>query len=140
MALNLDAVEGFEPAITGVERHFIAYNPSPDARAFRIIFKHLTKAEYIVKTESGEVKYPAARLTSGLPLRLGPNEHVRITLRSAGWQRELVDLERQQTAMNRLACAYKMLQERAQTAGNQAVTNREIQDFEEACHVLRSGR
>jgi hypothetical protein len=140
MALNLDAVEGFEPAISGVERHFIVYNPGPDARAFRIIFKHLTKAEYIVKTESGEVEYPAAHLTSGLPLRLGPNEHIRITLRSAGWQGELVDLERQQTAMNRLACAYKILQERAETAGNQAVTNREVQDFEEACRVLRSGR
>jgi len=140
MVLNLDAMEDYDAALTGCERHFLAYNPGATDRTCRVVFKHVADGEYLVTTGSRDEKRQAAELTQGLPLTLRAGEHVRLTLRHSDYRQRGPQLEQQQAAQNALAHAYQVLQERATADGAAAVPPQATQDFEQARQAFRDGR
>jgi predicted Rdx family selenoprotein len=139
MVLNLDAMEDYETALLAVERHFIVYNPGPTRHSFRVVFRHLPEADYLLSMGSGETKHPAGELKQGLPLTLQASEHIRITLRSPDNRQRRVQIEQQGAAQNALADAYQKLQEQAAKRGDLGGTSRLVHDFALAWRAFREG-
>jgi hypothetical protein len=140
LVLNLDALEGYEAALAGVERHFIAYNPGPVPRTCRVLFKHLREADYTVTTGTHEERHSATELTRGLALTLGPGGHGRLTLRVSDHRARKLQLDQQQAAQNALAHAYQLLQERASSKEHAPVTAQDTEHFAQALAAVRAGR
>lgn len=140
MVLNVAAVEGLEAALSGTERRFIAYNPAGTARDCRILFRHLPGAAYTVQVGRRSETCPAATLAHGLPLHLGPGQHVRIVVRDVRWRTRMRELAGRRSAGYALACAYRVLQESAASKGSGAVPPQSVADLQRACRLLRSGR
>ena len=140
MVLNLDAMEDYEGALSGVERHFLAYNPGPTNRSCRVLMKQLPDAEYRATIGVREGVCPAAELRQGLSLTLKPGEHVRITVRRSDYVERQLQLRQQRTAQNALAHAYQLMQERAVTQGRASASPKDIQTFAAALDDCRSGR
>ena len=139
MMLNLDAMEDYEAAIRAVERRFVAYNPGPTNRVFRILFKHLPDADYLVTAGLREATYSAAVLGRGLPLSLRAGEHARITLRHPDHRQRELQLEQERAAGNALAHAYRNLQEQAARRGASSVSSQAVRDFARAWRAFRDG-
>ena len=140
MVLNLDAMGNYESALSGVERHCFAYNPSQTQRACRVVFKHLPNADYVVTMGVGEEKHSAAELRQGLSLTLKPGERMRITVRCSNYREREHQLQQQRAAQNAVSHAYQLLQESAVAQGRAAVSPQGIQTFAEALHACRVGR
>ena len=140
MVLNLDAMEDYENALSGVERQFLAYNPGQTSRACRILFKHTPDADYSVTIGTHEEKHAAADLRQGLWLNLRPGEHIRITMRRSDYRQRQRQFQQQQTAQNVVAHAYQLLQERAADRGRAGVSPQRIQAFAQALSACRTGR
>jgi hypothetical protein len=137
MVLNLDAMDDYNAALESVERHFIAYNPGPTNRSFRVSFKHLRDPNYLLTIAAGEQKSSAGELNRGLPLTLNANEHVRLVLRSVDSQQRIWQIEQQATAQNALAYAYQMLQEKAAKPGSSVISSQMNRDFAQAWREFR---
>jgi hypothetical protein len=140
MVLNLDALESYEEAISGVEQHFLAYNPGRTTRSFHLLFRHTPDADYLVKIGVHEQVHPGAELRRGVSLTLNPGEHVRITVRRSDFRECQSRLHQQQTAQNLVSHAYQLLQQRAVNRGNAAVLSQDIQAFADALSACRAGR
>jgi hypothetical protein len=140
MVLNLDAMEDYESALAGVERHYLAYNPSQTQRTCRVIFKHLPDTDYIVAMGRREEKHPAAVLGQGLSLTLKPGEHRHVTVRRSDYRKQGLQLQQQRAAQSSLSHAYQILQERAVAQGPAAVSPQDIQAFTAALSACRDGR
>ncbi|MBX7207233.1 MAG: hypothetical protein K1X78_02885 [Verrucomicrobiaceae bacterium] len=139
MVLNLDAREDYESALSGIERHFIAYNPTATERTFRLMFKHIPDADHSVTSGSGETNHPAAELRQGLLLTLKPGDHKRLTVRCSDYLERRRQLQQQRTAQSTLAHAYQLMQEGAVARGTAAITPQEIATFTEALATARVG-
>ncbi|MBM4156071.1 MAG: hypothetical protein FJ221_13765 [Lentisphaerae bacterium] len=139
MVLNLDAMEDYESALSGVERHFLAYNPGPATRTFRVVIKHLPDADFVVTAGLGEEKRPAADLRQGLPMTLKAGEHKRITVRRSDSQERQRQLQQRRAAEYALTRAYQLLQEHVVTQGKTAVSPQVIRTFAEALSACRDG-
>ena len=140
MVLNLDAMEDYEAALSGVERHFLTYNPSPTRQTFRVIFKHLPDADYLVAIGTGEEAHPAADLRRGLLLILEPGDYRRVTVRRSDYRERHRQLQQQRTAQNALIHAYQLLQERDVARGRSTIAPQDIKTFTEALSASRAGR
>ena len=140
MVLNLDGTEDFESALTGMERHFLVYNPGPIPRDCRLISKHLPEGDYLVAAGSREERRSAAELTCGLSLALRAGEFIRLTIRHVDYRRRRLQLAQDQAARNALARAYQALQERATRDGPAAVAPQETGQFAQACRACSEGR
>lgn len=140
MLLNLDAMEDYESALSGVERHYITYNPTPTQRTCRVMLKHLPDADYFVTMGAREEKHSAAELRQGLALTLKPGEHKRVTVRRSDFSKRGIQLQQQRAAQNTLAHAYQLMQERAVAQGSATVSPQDIQTFGEALSTSRDGR
>lgn len=140
MVLNLDATGDYETTLSGVERHFLAYNPSRTSRTFHLVFKHLSDADYFLTVGAGEEKHPAAELRRGWPLTLRAGDHLRVTVRRSDYLERERLLEQQRTAQNALVHAYQFLQERAVGRGRSAISPRDIKTFTESLSACRDGR
>jgi len=140
MVLNLDATGEYESVLSGVERHFLVYNPSLTSRTFHVVFKHLSDADYLVTIVAGEARFPAAELRHGLPLTLRAGEHLRVTVRRSDYQERQRQLQQQRTAQNALIHAYQLLQERAVARGPAAISPQDSKSFRESLSACRDGR
>jgi hypothetical protein len=140
LVLNLDAMEGYESALSGVERHHLIYNPTTAPRSFRLIFKHLPEADYLVSLGPEVKRLPAAALQKGLSLTLKPGAHSRITVQHGAVRERQQRLEQRTAAENALAHAYQLLQERAVARGASSLAPQEIATFTEALSACRDGR
>ena len=140
LVLNLDVLEGYEAALSGAERHFLVYNPCSAPRDCRVVIKHVADGAYAVTVGAREEKRPAAALREGLPLALGPGQHLRLTVRRSDCAEQQRRLEASRGAQNALAYAYALLQERAVAGGPAAVSAAETQAFAEALQAFRAGR
>ena len=70
LALNLDAMDGYEFALEAVQRNFIVYNPTPSSRTCTMRFLYLPDTRYKV-TVGGRTKWlPAERLRKGIKIGL----------------------------------------------------------------------
>ena len=140
MLLNLDAMEDYESALSGVERHCLAYNPTANPRTCRIVFKHLPDANYMVTIGAGESKHSASELRQGLSVTLQAGENRRLTVRRRDHREQGIQLQQQRAAQNRVIHAYQMLQERAVAQGPAAVSPQDLKMFAEALSACRGGR
>jgi hypothetical protein len=140
MVLNLDAMQDYERALSGVERHFLAYNPTATGRTCRVMFKHVPDADHLMTIGSVETSHPAAELREGLSLTLKTGEHVRITVRRSDYRERQRQLEQQRTAQNALAHAYQLLQEHAIVRGSAVISQQDVRAFIEALSASRAGR
>jgi hypothetical protein len=140
MVLNLDAMEDYEDAISGVERQFLAYNPGRTNRTCRILFKHTPDVDCLVTMGEREEMHPAADLKQGLLLTLKPGEHIRITVRRNDYRERQLRFQQQRTAQNVVCHAYQLLQERAVARGRTDASPQDIQAFTEALSACRAGR
>lgn len=139
LVLNLNAIDDYEATLTAAERCFLAYNPGPTNRTFRVIFKYLLEADYLLTTGSHEKKRSAAELMGGLPLTLRAGECVRITLRCGNHRHKRIQIEQQQAAQSALAYAYQHLQEQRVKEGVGGVLGQSIADFDQAWRAYRGG-
>lgn len=140
MVLNLDAMEDYESALSGVQRHYLAYNPSLTSRTFRVVFKHLLDADYLVTIGAGEERHPAADLRQGLSLTLKSGDHKRLTVRRSDYRERQCQLQQQRIAQNALTHAYQFLQESADTHERSILSPQDIKTFTEALAACRAGR
>lgn len=140
MVLNLDAMEEYERALSGVERHYLAYNPSLTSRTCRIVFKHLPDADYQVTIGAGEEMHLAADLRRGLSLILKTGEHKRLTVRRSDFRERQRPLQQQRIAQNALTHAYQLMQERAVNRGPSNLSPQDIKTFREALAACRAER
>jgi hypothetical protein len=140
MVLNLDAMEDYEAALSGVERHFLVYNNTTSNRTCRILFKHLPATEYLVIVNTRQKSHTAAELRRGFPLALRAGEHVRITLRHPDYAAQHRNLQQQHDAQNMLIRCYQLLQETAEKAGTSPLSHHAKQAFTEALNLCRKGR
>lgn len=140
MVLNLDAMEDYEGALSGVERHHLAYNPSRNKRTCRVTFKHLPEADFAVTIGAAEATHPAAELRQGLSLTLMPGGHVRVTVRRSDYPARALALQQQRAAQNALSHAYSLLQQAATDPGRARVSDEDIQAFARALQVHRAGQ
>lgn len=97
LVLNLAAFEGYEEALTGVERQFIVYNPGPTTRTFRVHHKHL----------------PEGLSPDERPLTLAAGQHRRLRLRHRDFVKQQQRLAQQRSAHYALAYTYQRRQEQA---------------------------
>ncbi len=140
MVLNLDATEDYESTLSGVERHYLVYNPSRTSRTFDVVFEHLSDADYSVTLGAGEEVHPASELRQGLPLTLKGGEHIRVTARRSDCRERQRQLQEQRTAQNALIHAYQLLQERAVAQGCSASSPQDIETFTKSLSACREGR
>jgi hypothetical protein len=140
MVLNLDALENFEGAISGVEQNFLAYNPGQTSRTFRLLFHQASDADYLVKIGVDEQTHSGADLRRGVSLTLKAGEDVRITVRRGDFRECQMLFQQRQTAQNLVSHAYQILQECAVARGTAAVSPQDIQAFADALSACRSGR
>lgn len=140
LVLNLDALENYDCAISGVERHFLAYNPSQTKRAFRLICHHVADADYLVTMGVQEQVVRAADLQQGVSLTLEPREYRRITIRRSDYREGLVKLHQQRKSQNLVSHAYQVLQDRAVQDGRTSVSRQDVQAFANALSACRAGR
>jgi hypothetical protein len=140
MILNLDAMEDYEVTLAAIARHFIAYNPGPTNRSFRVVFKHLPDADYLLAIGPREQKRDAASLRRGLAFTLQGNEHVRLTLRVSDHRRRNRQIQQQLAAQSALAYAYQSLQEQAAKRDPASVDPQMVRDFARAWRTFHEGR
>ena len=139
MVLNLDAMEDYEAALTGAERHFLVFNLGPTNRTFRVVHKHLPDAGYLVTVGEREEHHSAAELARGLPLTLRAGEHLRLTLRQSDHHSRQLRLQQQQDAQGALAHCYQMLQEQAAEQGISTLPPQSTQTFMQARKACVNG-
>jgi hypothetical protein len=132
MVLNLDVLEDYEAALTGVERHFLAFNPGSTNRTCRIQFKHLPEAGYLVTAGARDERHSATELAHGLPLTLRGQEHLRLTLRRSDHLARQLQLQQAQGAQCLLARCYQLLQTWATEEGTSSVPPQAIDIFVQA--------
>lgn len=120
--LNTTVLERFQEAVSGAERNFIVFNPSENARDFRLRVKHLSPGDYRIsardsadREKNHEVTH--SQLEAGLPLSLGPQEHLRIRIGSVNAQAEIEAIEVSREARDKLSHAYACLQRAATVRG-----------------------
>ena len=140
MVLNLDAMEHYESALSGVERHFLAYNPTPTSRTFHLRFKHLPDAKYVVSVGGTDETYNAADLRRGRSMTMKAAEYLHVTVRRSDFRMYQPALREQRTAQNALAHAYQLLQEITVTHGALVLSPRDVEVFKEALSAFRAGR
>lgn len=139
MVLNLDALDNYPGAISGVERHFLAYNPGRTSRVFRLLLHDVPDANYLVTLGVQEQEHPAADLRRGVSLTLQPAEHLRITVRRSDYRECQLEIQQQQACQNLVSQAYQLLQECALHRGPATVSPQDIQAFAEALSACRDG-
>ena len=133
LALNLASFEGYEEALTGVERQILVYNPGPNRRVVSVRHKDLPEGKYLLEGR----EYSSEALLRGVNVMLRPEEHRRLTLRKQGFAKEKRRLGKQRDAQNALSVAYQQLQERAQ---NGSVSPEEVRAFQESLAACRAER
>jgi hypothetical protein len=144
MVLNLNALEGFDGAVASAARSLLVYNPGPRGRSVQVQMKALVDGEYTVRVVGpGEadrvVQATAHELREGLPLRLPPDGHGRVTLRNVAAEQIAADWKRRRRAGDRLAHAYALLQS---TAAESAADDRAVamkQEYRSAEAALAEG-
>ncbi len=115
MVLNLDALDGYDDAVSGASRHFVVYNPDSKPLKCRIMFKNLSAGKYKLDVQdlAGKVlsaEHTNKQLTAGIAVTLAPQTHKRLTLtRSEPVAARTARLQ-QREAGNQLACMYARLQ------------------------------
>jgi len=98
LVLNLAAFDGYEEALTGIERQFIVYNPGPNKRTVRLRHKHLPEGMGSLESR---------------PLTLDPGQHRRVALRSPDFAAQQKRLAQQRREHYALAHTYQRRQEQA---------------------------
>ncbi len=96
MLLNLDAVEGAEASLRGLERHFVLFNPTGDTRRVRLSIAPLPAGHYEVGIGAGNaILHTADDLRSGFFLDVAAGDHLLIAVRkgdaAADWDRLAAD-------------------------------------------------
>jgi hypothetical protein len=122
MVLNLDFVDAPQDALTAAERNFLVYNPTDAPRKFMLKMKCLPVGDYQLTItgpngHDATALYSAAELTQGTPLSLPSHQYVRARLTSTESEQMQRESRAVQTAQNRLAHAYQLLQESARDRG-----------------------
>lgn len=136
LVLNLAALDGYDAALAGVERPFVIYNPAPTALDCRVRLRHLPAPAYRLELRGETLERSAAELAQGVPLTLGPAEHVRLTLRSLDHRDQQAALAAQRHTAAALAGSYARLQRRA---AREPVPADELQAFQAALAAYRAG-
>ena len=96
MLLNLDAVEGAEAALRGLERHFVLFNPTRDGRRGKLAIAPLPPGHYDVAIGADNaILHTADDLRSGVFVDIAAGDHRLITVRKrdagSDWARLAVD-------------------------------------------------
>ncbi|MDC0934964.1 hypothetical protein OAS39_01665 [Pirellulales bacterium] len=122
MVLNLDAVEDSEKAIQGVKRSLLVYNPTEITKNFDLPMNHLMIGNYqvIIEDSSGgitEQLLTSTALTSGTSMSLAPGDYLRIRLQHENAQVLAALIDAGESARNRIAYAYQLLQDEATDQG-----------------------
>ncbi len=96
MLLNLDAVEGTEASLRGLERHFVLFNPTDDTRRVRLSIASLPAGHYDVGVGAGDtLLHTAEDLRIGVFVDVAAGDHRLITVRkrdaAAEWDRLTAD-------------------------------------------------
>lgn len=140
MVLNLDVLEDYEAALSGVERHFLVYNPTPASQTFRVVFKHLAEADSLVLIGEREETHAAAELRPGWSLTLPPGGYQRLTVRRSDYRERQRQLQDQHAVQNALVRTYQLLQARAAIQGPSSLNSQDTQTFAGALAACRDGR
>ena len=122
MVLNLDALEGYEEALSGAERHFLIYNPAKEEKEFGLVFKHLPPGRYdlSIKMDCDEPirkTFEASHETGSVRLTLSAGGQCEMTLRHENAAAMLAAIGEQRQARNRICHAYQLLQDKAWMSG-----------------------
>lgn len=139
LVLNTDVHGGYEEALSGLERHFVLYNPAPEARAFTLEVLSLPPGAYALTADDGP---PTALRVEGaaaatVALQLAPGASARLTLRREDAEEERARLRECHAARCALSRAYAALQE---SAGSGAATPAEgVDEFRRAMQAYRDG-
>ena len=96
MLLNLDAVEGAEASLRGLERHFVLFNPTDAPRRVRLSIAPLPAGHYDVEIGVGDTHpHTADELRIGFFVDVGAGDHRQITVRrrdaAVQWDRLAAD-------------------------------------------------
>ena len=96
MLLNLDAVEGAEAALRGLERHFVLFNPTRDGRRGKLAIAPLPPGHYDVAIGADNaILHTADDLRSGVFVDIAAGDHRLITVRKrdagSDWARRDAD-------------------------------------------------
>ncbi len=123
LVLNTDVHDGYEEALSGLERHLMLYNPSPEPRAFTLELLSLPPGSYAVAVDGGLASAVTVEgaATAVVPLRLGPGMSTRLTLRREDAEGERDRLRACRAARSALSRAYAALQEAAGSAAETPV-------------------
>ena len=82
MLLNLDAVEGAEASLRGLERHFVLLNPTHDGRRAKLAIAPLPPGRYDVAIGADNaILHTADDLRSGVVVDIAAGDHRLITVR-----------------------------------------------------------
>ncbi len=139
MVLNLDALEDYDEALSGSERHFVVYNNSPVERIFRLHVKHLPDGQYLTTIGTREEVRSGTELREGLLLSLQSREHERVSLVARDHHERRARGEQTQAAQNALAHAYQVLQDAATESPAAAPFEPHVQGFRQALRAYRAG-
>ncbi|MHB1463415.1 MAG: hypothetical protein ACYC1M_19175 [Armatimonadota bacterium] len=115
MVLNLDALDGYDDAVSGASRHFVVFNPNSEKRKSKIMFKHLSAGKYKLETQELQGKahavvYTNAQLAAGIPVTMASQSHIRLGLTRVEPASKRITLQQQRQAGNQLSCMYACLQ------------------------------
>jgi hypothetical protein len=96
MLLNLDAVEGAEAALRGLERRFVLFNPTRDGRRAKLAISPLPSGHYDVTIGAGDaIHHTADDLRSGVFVDIAAGDQRLITVRKrdagSDWARLAAD-------------------------------------------------
>ena len=81
MLLNLDAVDGSEASLRGIERHFVLFNPNDDRRRVRLKILSLPEARYRITIGSKRAEESGADdLRGGLLVDIAAGDHLLVKL------------------------------------------------------------
>ena len=111
MVLNLDALENYQEAVSGVARHFVIYNPGSAKAACRVIVRNLPDGAYSMSIGSTKPqRVQCTKLRAGIPLVLAPGEHISLTITRASADADR-SVAQWRAARDQLSSAYARLQE-----------------------------
>ena len=115
MVLNLDSLDEYASALSGVSRHFIVFNPNTSSRKSKVMFSHLSTGNYKLVTQYAQGKpqsktHTNTALSAGITLTLAPQNYCLLTLTRAEPMVKAAATTLQKQALNRLSCMYEQVQ------------------------------
>lgn len=142
LVVNLDTQENYDAAVKGIEQNFIVYNPYSSTQKFKLKFKFLKDGKYTVVNTSSTGKhsktdYRSSAMKEGLAMELDSFDYCRLKVvcRNAETLKAKITICRK--SQNKIAYAYKLLQEQALEKGANSTLEKLKQEFQSAMHYYK---